>query len=182
MQRRCDEGQEDLRPDRFHYASVITAWGKSGRYDASDSLDDIFEEAVDAYKAGHLMARPDTALYGATIHACAQIGDAERAEHYLQRMLKDYKQGNESAKPSSKVFNAVLLAWLRSGNLKAPERAEALFRAMQASNQGEGSHVRPDKQSFDLMIEILSNSQSKDITERASHYSQQLKTFRDSII
>jgi tetratricopeptide (TPR) repeat protein len=181
MQRRCDEGQEDLRPDRFHYASVITAWGKSGRYDASDSLDDIFEEAVDAYKAGHLMARPDTALYGATIHACAQIGDAERAEHYLQRMLKDYKQGNESAKPSSKVFNAVLLAWLRSGNLKAPERAEALFRAMQASNQGEGSHVRPDKQSFGLMIEILSNSQSKDITERASHYSQQLKTFRDSV-
>jgi tetratricopeptide (TPR) repeat protein len=173
MQRRCDEGQEDLRPDRFHYASVITAWGKSGRYDAADSLDDIFEEAVDAYKAGHLMARPDTALYGATIHAFAQIGDGERAEQYLQRMLNDYKQGNESTKPSTKVFNAVLLSWLRSGNLKAPERADALFRTMQASRQGGGSHVRPDKRSFDLMIEILSNSQN---SERASHYSQQLKT------
>jgi hypothetical protein len=180
MQERCDEGQEDLRPDRFHYASVITAWGKSGRYDAADSLDDIFEEAVDAYKEGHLMARPDTALYGATIHACAQIGDGERAERYLQRMLKDYKQGNESAKPSTTVFNAALLSWLRSGNLQAPERAEALFRAMQASNQGEESHVRPDKRSFDLMVEILLNSQSKENTERASRYSQQLKTFRDT--
>jgi tetratricopeptide (TPR) repeat protein len=180
MQRRCDEGQEDLRPDRFHYASVITAWGKSGRYDAADSLDDIFEEAVDAYKAGHLMARPDTALYGATINACAQIGNGEGAERYLQRMLKDCKQGNESAKPSTKVFNAVLLSWLRSGNLKAPERAEALFRAMQAPSQGGGSHIRPDKRSFDLMIEILSNSQSKENSERASHYSQQLKTFHDT--
>jgi hypothetical protein len=70
--------------------------------------------------------RPDTALYGATIHACAQIGNGERAEHYLQRMLKDYKQGNESAMPSTKVFNAVLLSWLRSGNSESPERAEAL--------------------------------------------------------
>jgi pentatricopeptide repeat protein len=180
MQRRCDEGQEDLRPDRFHYASVITAWGKSGRHDAADSFEDIFEEAVDACGAGHLEARPDTALYGAVISACAQIGDGERAERYLQRMLKDYKQGNGLAEPSTTVYNMVLLSWLRSGNLKAPERAEALFRAMQASSQGGEAHVRPDKRSLGLMVEILSNSQNNENVERASHYSQQLKTFRDT--
>jgi pentatricopeptide repeat protein len=181
MQRRCDEGQEDLRPDRIHYASVIKSWGKSGRHDTADSFDDIFEEAVDAYKAGHLMARPDRDLYGAAINACAQIGNGERAERYLQRMLKDYKQGNESAKPSTKFFNLVLLSWLRSGNVKASERAEAVFRAMQASSQGGGSHVRPDERSVDLMIEILSKSQSNERkSERASYYSQQLKTLRDT--
>jgi hypothetical protein len=94
--------------------------------DAADSLDDIFEEAVDAYKAGHLMARPDTALYGATIHACAQIGNGERAEHYLQRMLKDYKQGNESATAEYEGFQRGATIVAAIWELESPERAEAL--------------------------------------------------------
>lgn len=177
MQRCYEEGEVTLRPDRFHYASVMTAWARSGRYDALDSVQDIFEESVDAFEAGHTMARPDAALYGAAIYACGQIGNGEQAEHYLQRMIMDFTQGNESVKPTTKIFNMVLLSWLRSGDLKAPERALAIFKEMEDSGRGVGPDVRPDKRSRSLLDEIISNSRPRN---NGAHYSKQLLGSRDS--
>lgn len=160
LQRRYEDGEVDLRPNRFNYSSAITAWARSGRHDTLDSVQDIFDEAVDAYEAGYDQARPDTALYGAAIYACRQSGDGHRAEHYLQRMLKDFKQGNESAKPTSKVFNMVLLSWVRSKDLNAPERARAIIHLMEEMTRRGEADVRPDETSARLVAEILSNSPS----------------------
>ena len=121
MQSRFENGDLEMKLTAFHACTVISAWTKNERCDLVAKCKTLFDVAVNAYSRGVAEARPDTARYDAVFKAYSRVGDGTGAEIFLRDMLHDFcRKGNRQAKPTTGIFNMVLLSWLRSNDPDAP--------------------------------------------------------------
>ena len=93
-----------------------------------------------------------TLYLGIIVDAWAKSGEgvsaAQRAEAILQHMHQLYESsGQESLRPTTGIFNAVINAWARSREKIAPSRAEQILQWMDTLNQTNPS-IQPDKYTF----------------------------------
>jgi hypothetical protein len=96
------------------------------------------------------------------IRTCARMDDAAQAEACLEHMYEQsVRTGLESLQPTTKDFNAVLLAWsAHLGDLRyASERSRRILSRMDELSQPGGAlegKVKPDYFSYSLVMKSLS--------------------------
>ena len=74
---------------------------------------------------------------------------AQRAEAILHHMHQLYQStGQESLKPTTGIFNAVINAWARSREKIAPARAEQILEWMDKLHHTVNPDIQPDKYTF----------------------------------
>jgi hypothetical protein len=88
---------------------------------------------IQRYSDGDNQCKPDAVTYSAVISAVTKAEDlsraAIRAEELLHEAISNYSNDDE-VKLNSSVFNTVIDAWARSGDKRAPSRAEKILKCM----------------------------------------------------
>jgi tetratricopeptide (TPR) repeat protein len=152
LEERFNGGDRLMRPTVLHYSAAISAWTHCSRKDGLDRAEKVFDKAVAAYQSGNKAARPDSFVYGELLLAYSRLRQPEQAERCLRQMLDDFDRGNKGLKPSPKEFNCVLLGWMLGKSSDAPNRVRSIFQLM------KDRRIRPERRTFELMIETLNQS------------------------
>jgi pentatricopeptide repeat protein len=97
---------------------------------------------------------------------------AERAEALLAELESRARAGDESLRPTTRTYNAAILAWKSSGGGEpdAPIRAEALLRRMNEAHKGGDEGCRPDRVTLNSIIGVWAGSASENSAERAEQF------------
>lgn len=101
----------NLHPCPRSYTAVITAIVRSGRKNAAELAQKVFDQAI----ANGV--EPDAYMFTSVMQVYANIGDAETTEKILTRM-EGFGNVNSAA------YNTVIKAWKGSSSPEAAERAE----------------------------------------------------------
>lgn len=145
-------GNNTLLPTRVTFGSLITACAKTARFSlpaaekAQRFLDEMVSNGI----------RPTFVEHNSTINAWAAVGNVDRAEGIIDRMLDDYHRGNKAAKPDTQSFSSVInaLAKTRSNDpWGAAKRAESIVMRMEELGDILGDQVRPNVYSFNSVLD-----------------------------
>jgi len=140
--------QTTIQPNVVTYNTIMDCWAKSKRPQSGGKAESFLRKMITIHHY-----EPDTISYNTVINAYANIGDANRAQHILNRMLytnnndqKNHKKdaiiniidddfdvaipSSSSVQPNVRSFNTVLMAWSKSHEKNAPEMAEAILHSM----------------------------------------------------
>lgn len=170
-----------FRPNGISISLVIAAWLRTDHSELVAKCKTLFDEANVEYAAGNVQARPDTILYGSVFKAFSIVGDGEGAMDFLEIMKKDYTHNsNHAAKPNIGIFNMVLLSWLRSTDVNAPERALQVFEMMQSSNVKVKLGIEPDYRTFSILCEILGNTKGQGFEKKYNFFLEQWQRLEKS--
>lgn len=175
MIRLHEEGIISVQPDIFCFNSLLDGLGKVGSQTAAQEIEDVLTE-MEGIGGG---LRPDRLSYTCCIHAYARLGDAEKAEDILRRMINAYEMGNEDARPDATAFGACVDAWARYvGSINGAERAEALVSLQEELYRGgSGNHMAPTTALYNALINAWARSKENASEEKASRVLQRMETF-----
>ena len=150
-----------MQPNVNIYNTVLNAWAKSREQGSASRVEQILSKMLRRCEEGEQHMRPNTVTYNTAIHALANSGYAvEKVEGILFNML-DRFNNNGDCKPDKISFNAVINAWARSGDNRAPSRAEHILKIM------EECDVQPDLYSYNAVINAWVKSGQKGSASRA---------------
>jgi len=161
-----NNGLGHLKPNSLLYSSVLQAYAKSASKEGAALAEQLLERTIQLWKEGKLYAKPTVLFYNAAIDANARcnggLKSAERAEELLSELWARAAAGDNSLKPTTRSYNAVLLAWKNSNVEQAPERAEALLNIMtERFKRGEGD-CQPDTVTFNSILALHAKSSRAD--------------------
>jgi hypothetical protein len=156
MIQRAEDGDEQLRPNRFSYNSVIDAWSRC-RHDAAPN---------EAFKVLQLLlkdkkCKPDSFSFNQVLSCFSRSplrGAAQSAEKLLSDWEKAHKKGSISAKPGYMSYTSVISAWGRSGEAGAAERAEEILRFMESRAEAGERHMAPNTITYNTVIDAWARS------------------------
>lgn len=182
MQQKYEESHDvGFRPTVTCITLVISAWVRTNHSELVAKCLGLFDEAMAAYRAGNIQARPDTTLYGSVLKAFSRVGDGQGAMDFLEIMKNDYfNNSNHSAKPNIGIFNMVLLSWMRSKDVNAPKRALRVFETIQTSDIKEKLEIEPDFRTFSILCEILETTKGQGFEHRYSYFVEQRNRVRNT--
>lgn len=154
-------GVLDCLPNKYSYDLKISCWANSGNPQAAEQAELILEEM------SQRGMEPDAATYTAVINAHARLGDYDRAEAFLRKMLEEYSKGNHKMEPTIITINTVLSAFARSSEPRAAEKAEVYLREMLTRHEWSLFDLRPDAVTFSTIITTWANSGDPRAAEKA---------------
>lgn len=101
-------------------------------------------------------------------------------EHLLRRVVQEKIAGNRvvdsiDMKP---MYDALIKTWAKSGEKGAAQRAEEILDNMQASYESGEDHLKPDMETFNLVLFAYSASKGKDTPRQAMRILQKLQDLR----
>lgn len=150
-----------MQPNVNIYNTVLNAWAKSREQGSASRVEQILSDMLRRCEEGEQHMKPNTVTYNTAIHALANSGYAvEKVEGILLNMLDRYNNIGD-CKPDKISFNAVINAWARSGDNRAPSRAEHILMSM------EKCDVQPDLYSYNAVINAWVKSGQKGSASRA---------------
>jgi len=114
MQSRAKNGEHQLRPRVAHYTSVVLAWTSSRQPKAIDRAEGIFDYVHGQSRKGNKEIALDATMYGTMINAFARTKNVDKMERIALLMIEDFRSGNKSAKPGTRVLNTMILGVLKS--------------------------------------------------------------------
>lgn len=171
------------------YAALISAWARSRRPDIASRVHNIFAELETQRKTGGAFAEVgdffwDSSVYHAVFQAYSTTGEGEKAETLLKGILKEYLEnhtglGSSSALPmqaDTKSFNSVLLAWSKSTDPDAANRAEKLFLQMLQLRSSDHLDIKPDVVSYNAVLSAFSGTNNESRARRGAGYFRQMKS------
>ena len=177
MVRLHEDGTISVQPDIFCFNSLLDGLGKTSSQTAAQEIEDILTEMEDT--GGGL--RPDRLSYTCCIHAYARLGDAEKAEYILRRMINAYEMGNEGARPDVTAFGACVDAWARTssgGTMHGAERAEALVSLQEELyREGSGDDMAPTVALYNALINAWAHSKATKSDGKAFDVLERMENF-----
>jgi pentatricopeptide repeat protein len=112
---------KDSLPDVPTYNTMLVALLKSGRSDAAEKAEQIF----------NAISLPDTITYNTLMNIYASKGDADKVLNLVERMQSDFNAGkNKNCCPTMPTYAHVLNALQKSNRSDAAEMAERIFNAL----------------------------------------------------
>jgi len=131
----------------------------------------------DLHRHGDEAACLDVIKYSTCISALAKQGYPENAEALLNQMRLDYLNGNQKARPDTKIFDVVVSAWSGGfGEKSDGARAESLLRQMWTLHEtSEFSFIRPQAQTYRRIIVAMKRANRPDRAEALLEEMEQLK-------
>ncbi|KAL9187799.1 hypothetical protein ACHAXT_006177 [Thalassiosira profunda] len=163
--------------DTVSYNTAIACWKESGIPGAAQRATDILALMEDE----STLVTPDVISYASTIGAWADSRDssaADRAEEILMRMYQRSKDagGDESIapRPSTRCFNAALLAYANGRQRGGGKRSMELLRFMESLN-AEGCDVSMDSYTFNIVLKALAKCGEKGASRKAHQLLQRME-------
>lgn len=173
MEQLYRNGDDDVKPNKVVYNSVIHAWARSGEAGSAQRAEDLLarmqQQAI--VGEGDDDVKPDVVTFNSVIDAWAraeEYGSAKKAENMLNSMERQYIAGDESVKPDIKSINSCINAWSRTGGPGAGLRAEQLLDRAESLYEETGDEdVRPNKITYSSVINAHAKSYKKGCGESA---------------
>jgi pentatricopeptide repeat protein len=174
-------GKERIPPLQLQrmYAARITAYARS-LVAYKQELRDLMAELEKEGRAGSFGNQKywDQAIYVAMFDAHARYGYGADAELLLARLIRDSNEDETAPKPNLNSYNAVLLAWSRSKDLDAAQKAERVFLQMQTERRDNRPNaILPDVVSYNAVLAAMSRATVKTeaLALRGESYLQDLE-------
>jgi pentatricopeptide repeat protein len=173
-QRSSSTTMNPIQPDVRSYTKTINAISRQGGISGGEDAEALLEKmrSISA-AASHTnpeyasSIRPNSYTYTAVIQAHSNsgaIGSPERAEALIERMIDKYQRGDDSVRPTSKTFNAVIHAF---GKARDAERAAAMFSRMERLYESGATLAKPNAINFNSLITAWANCDLPDSAKRA---------------
>jgi pentatricopeptide repeat protein len=158
------ESELNLRPGiESHNALLNTIANSTHNHDSrgqvpASQADQLLQQMKAANREDAANVRPNRNSYTTVMHAWARIGNVDKAQAVFRDMLSDYHEnGNESAKPDLRAFNAVLASFAKSDIPEAPEKACEMLLQMQRLGENDVS-IQPDVYSYSSVLACLARN------------------------
>jgi pentatricopeptide repeat protein len=168
-------GEHGASPTAVTFSLVVTAWSKSGDFNAAQRAETVLMQMRSMYEAGAVAMKPDFLVYSALITCWAHSklkGAPERAWGILGEMRQRAKAGDSGLKPDIVSYNAVLQAFSQA---RIPERAEDMLKRMFDEYQQGDVNTKPDLWSFNTVLAAWARSSAPDAVERSERLVTQMR-------
>ncbi|VEU37856.1 unnamed protein product [Pseudo-nitzschia multistriata] len=167
-------GDDNLRPTKLLYSAALQAYAKSASREGAELAEELLQRTKDLYKQGRIYAKPTTLYYNAVMDGLARSRQGKtgalRAESLLDELEARGRAGDPELSPTSRSYNAVILAWKMSNYTEAPQRAEAILKRMNERYRSGDKGCRPDQVTINSIIGVWANSRQEGAAERAETY------------
>mmetsp|Transcript_29251 Transcript_29251/g.32845 ORF Transcript_29251/g.32845 Transcript_29251/m.32845 type:complete len:895 (+) Transcript_29251:105-2789(+) len=167
-------GDDNLRPTKLLYSAVLQAYAKSASREGANLAEELLQRTKDLYKQGKIYAKPTTLYYNAVMDGLARSKQGKaaafRAEKLLDELETRGRAGDPELSPTSRSYNAVILAWKISNCTDAPNRSEAILKRMNERYGAGDKGCRPDQVTMNSIIGVWANSRQTGAAERAETY------------
>ena len=149
-----DAGQRTFSPNPFAYNLVIEAFCRSKTPNSALLAANVLRRLIK--RDG---VEPDTFSFNQVLTALSRSGAARTAEDLLVYMEESYRSGlHPNAKPDAMSYSSVTVAYARSGEKGAAERAERLLERMNAQYLAGVSDVKPSRICYNALIDCWAKS------------------------
>lgn len=136
---------------------VMKAWTQRRRPEKAE--DWLRRMQVLCQDHGWQQMQPNTVAYTTVIHGWAQVGNADRAEDILKEQLSEFQDGNDTCRPDTRTFNAVLNAWAKAKQSpKAVDRCGSIIDQMIELSSNAGWDCAPDEYSITSTVVCFQNN------------------------
>ena len=160
-----------IRPNRFHFSSLIDAHAKSDEPGSALKAEQLLYRMEEiAQETGNLELLPSTVTYSSVLNAWAKSKRkdiAERGEALFQRMLDKYTAGDATMKPSARCYCMLLDCYAKSGSRAAAIKAEETLQTMLDMYRAGDKDLNPHVQAYGIVLDAWSKSNAKEAPERA---------------
>ena len=167
-------GDDNLKPTKLLYSAVLQAYAKSASREGAQLAEELLQRTKDLYKQGKMYAKPTTLYYNAVMDGLARSRQGKvgalRAESLLDELEARGRAGDIELSPTSRSYNAVILAWKMSNCTEAPQRAEAILKRMNERYKGGDRGCRPDQVTINSIIGVWATSRQDGAAERAETF------------
>lgn len=158
-----------VTPDLISMNTVISAWANSGREDAPERAEAIFEQVLLQNDHRHQIA-PTSVTFNAVMSAWTKSRRPEAAERCEQLFDLMKTDGDADVQPDFVTFNILIHAWSLSTDEAAPDHAERAFAEMKRRYQQEDANLRPNNRTLGALINVWSKSNRENAGEMAESY------------
>jgi pentatricopeptide repeat protein len=168
-------GEHGASPTAVTFSLVVTAWSKSGDFNAAQRAETVLMQMRSMYEAGAVTMKPDFLVYSALISCWAHSklkGAPERAWGILGEMRQRARAGDSDLEPDVVSYNAVLQAFSQA---RIPERAEDMLKRMYDEYQQGDVNTKPDLWSFNTVLAAWARSSAPDAVERSERLVAQMR-------
>ena len=160
-------GCRRLQADTQTYSIVLNAWAKCesierGERDAAQRAHDVLHGMIRLYSHGSNV-KPNIKSFTSCIAAWSRAGQPQRAENVLDELLllssksldnnKDSNSSDPQLRPDVAAWNAVLMAWSRSGR-NASVETERMLEKMR-------TFAKPNIRSYNSLLHAYSQERDK---------------------
>ncbi|KAL7567505.1 hypothetical protein ACA910_009517 [Epithemia clementina (nom. ined.)] len=205
LERLFEQGKTSIRPNYVCYTTVMGAWGHSRKPNALTRMEAILRHMERQFtETQQADVRPNTVSYVTAIDAFVRRNEwnaAQRAQDTVDRMMKLYSLGLGHVRPTRIVFNTLIHAWSKCGannnsgdgsninnnnnnsnnnnnnnGAEAAQRAEEIFKWMEAQYQAGDVLVRPDEVSLCAVLNAWANHAGTLGAQRAQQIFQHMQS------
>jgi hypothetical protein len=138
-----------------HFASVISAWGKSKRFGKATRARSILQTMIDLHESGQLKAKPNTHCFTAVINCCAysekEVTEKRTALQIAVETFQELCQKPHYGAPNHVTYSSLMTA-IRNLTPASEQRAASIRKLFQKCCQ--------DGQVDDLVIRRMQSSMS----------------------
>ena len=164
----------NLQPDRISFTTVIDAWSRSGRPEASDRSEKLLERlqqlADSTDENSHL--QPDVVTFTSVISACS---DPWKAQAMLDDMW-DRHVNHGGVKPNVRTYASVISCWTKVKTKTAALKADELLQSMRARFLAGDTDMEPNSIIYNAVLNSWAKSGAKDAPERIETWLKQIDT------
>jgi len=140
---------------RIAFSTAIFAWSRVPKLPgAAVKAEELF------FKMKDLGVSPGPVTYTSLITALASSGNQEKAEFYLEEIMRVYEAGEKSCMPYETTYTSIINGWTRSNNPNAVIYAGKRFEEMK-------QYCRPSNTGYSALIRCIAKSAFRDKVERA---------------
>lgn len=167
----------------FVRASIKRKFGKGRAHGISKQQEAQAVEAIFRQLCHDKKVTPNRITYLALIQFWISQDEPERAEAVLSEMVdqvrdrRSIKNHRESVVPDRDLFHKVMAAWIP---LKHPKKAEALLLAMSDLDEHRQFNLRPNTETYDIVLECWAKSGRLDSGERAEVILREMQALSNS--
>lgn len=178
-----------MKVDRKTFHFLMDAWAFSGELDAADQAMALLQRMEEMHRSSNSASnsiRPDVRSYTKVINAISRSYSREDAgawaEDMLNKMESLYLSGeNDSVKPNTFTYTAVIEAYANSGAPNAAQKAEEICNRMVQKYQEGDPNVTPSARSFNAVIHAYAKSREEGAAQQAELvFDRMMELFEES--
>lgn len=170
MQSLHNDGNENVSPDSFSFASVLNALANSAGDGSAERAEKILQMQEQLYKDGNEKVKPNTICFSTVIKAFSRSKSpnaAERADSILRRMFEAHEEGNTDVQPNIITFTSVCNAWAKSNSRKSVDKVEEIIAWMDDLSDKGLKNVSPNAYTYNALITAVARSKDPNKATRA---------------
>eukprot|EP00986_Skeletonema_menzelii_P009410 scaffold4277_cov140-Skeletonema_menzelii.AAC.3 len=169
-----------VTPDTVSYNTCINCWKQSGIPGAAERATEILVLMED----DSTNIAPDAISYCSCMSAWAECAATNpragaNAEAILTRMHSRGKENDDAPKPTTRCFNAVLLAYANGKQKGGGKRALELLRFMESLHSEGYVDCQPDSYTFNIVMKALTNSKETGAAQKANQLLRRMERSND---